>query len=269
MNTGPLDLESIRAALRTRRIGRHLAYLPETTSTNDEAWKHLSDPHGDGFVVFTDFQSTGRGRMGRAWQAPRGAGLLLSILLLDRRGDESGAELCLIPAVACCEAVTAVTEVQPVIRWPNDLYVGKRKLAGVLAESRRPASASVAVATVIGIGINCLQQPGHFPPELAARATSLEMESFLPVDRTLLAIALLHRLDYWLAYPRAWTHEGLRAAWIDRSEPPGRRVALRHGDQIHCGVIMDIDPAAALVVRLDDGPVRAFPAAETTLLPPE
>lgn len=268
MNDGALDIAGLRAALRTRRFGG-IHFVAETTSTNDEAWKRLSISNTDGCVIFTDYQSAGRGRLGRTWAAPRGAGLLMSILLIEEPGDPNPAELCLIPAVAACAAVAAVTDVRPTIHWPNDLYVGPRKLGGILVETRRPASSSVTSATVIGIGINCLQHPGHFPPELRDRATSLEMESHHAIDRTRLAEALLHRLDHWLARPRAWNYEELRAAWTARAEPPGRQVTLRSGDRTFRGEIIDIDPAAALVVRLDDGTVRAFPAAETTVLPPQ
>lgn len=269
MHGGPLNLDVIRAALHTRRVGTNIAFIAETTSSNDEAWKRLPDPAADGAVVFTNFQTAGRGRLGRTWTAPRGAGLLMSVLLVEQSGDPDPAELCLIPAVAACEAIAAVTDVCPTIHWPNDLYVGRRKLAGILVESRRPASSSVASATVIGIGINCLQQTGHFPPELAERATSLEMESHHAIDRALLAIALLHRLDYWLAAPRTWNYEDLRAAWVARAEPVGREITLRSGEKTHCGTIIDIDPASALVVRLADGSIRAFNAAETTVLPPQ
>lgn len=267
MNDGRLDIETIRAALRTRRVGVQVAFVAETDSTNDEAWRRLSESTADGCVVFADYQSAGRGRLGRTWSAPRGAGLLMSVLLVEPPGDPTPAELCLIPAVAACDAIAAVTDVRPTIHWPNDLYVGSRKLAGILVESRRPATPNISAATVIGIGINCLQHRGHFPPELHDRATSLEMESHHAVDRDMLAIALLHRLDHWLARPRAWDHEELRAAWIARAEPPGRRVTLRCGERTHQGTIVDIDPASALVVRMDDGALRAFHAAETTVLP--
>lgn len=269
MSTGPLDISVIRAALQTRRIGTHLDFFAETTSSNDEAWKCLADPASDGKVIFTDYQSAGRGRLGRAWTAPRGAGLLASVLLIEQPGDPSPAELCLIPAVAACAAIAAVTDVCPTIHWPNDIYVGPKKLAGILVESRRPASSSVAAATVIGIGINCLQHAGHFPPDLANRATSLEMESRHPINRAQLATALLHRLDHWLVRPHAWNYQDLRAAWVARAEPPGRELTLRTGARTWHGTIVDIDPASALVVRLDDGSIRAFNAAETTVLPPQ
>jgi len=268
MTGGPLDIDALRQALRTRRLAG-LHYVAETTSTNDEAWKRLSNPRADGSVIFTDYQSAGRGRLGRTWTAPRGAGLLMSVLLIEADGDPTPAELCLIPAVAACAAVMEVTDVRPTIHWPNDLYVGPRKLGGILVESRRPALESVVSATVIGVGINCLQHAGHFPAELSGRASSLEMESSHAISRVQLAAALLRHLDHWLARPRAWRYEELRAAWIARAEPPGRRVRLRCGERMYSGEIVDIDPAAALVVRLDDGTVRAFAAAETTVLPPD
>jgi BirA family biotin operon repressor/biotin-[acetyl-CoA-carboxylase] ligase len=266
MSQGTFQIEVLRQSLRVRRVGRKLTYLPETSSTNDEAWKQLPETGSDGHVVIADYQSAGRGRLGRTWIAPRGAGLLLSVLLIEQDDDPHGSELCLTAGVALCEADLAVTDVCPIIHWPNDIYVGPRKLAGILVESRRPASPLVSSAAVLGIGVNCLQQSGHFPPELLPRATSLEIESHRSTDRALLATALLHRLDHWLAQPRTWTRNDLRDAWMAHAEPPGCPVTLRHGNRTFRGAIVEIDPLAALVVRLEDGTIRAFPAAETTVL---
>ena len=261
---GTIQIERILSAIRPERVGRRIEYVRSTTSTNDEAWQQAAAEDADGFVVLTEHQTAGRGRFGRRWESPRGASLLGSVLLVDDAGELSGDQLGLLSAVAVRDAILAGTDVVPTIRWPNDLLVGGRKLAGILVESRTQSGGERAY--VIGIGINCLQHAGHLPPELRGRATSLEMESRYGVDRTELAITLLRQLDDWLATPAAWNDDQLRERWLAGAGPAGQRICLGQGDRIYSGAIVDVDPQAALVVRLDEGGVRAFKATDTTVL---
>ena len=269
MHAGLLAIHELRKSLCGRRIGRQIRYLPTTDSTNDEVWRLLDDQSAsvdqDGCVVFAEHQTAGRGRLGRSWHAPRGASLLMSIGLLDDSLG-SGPELGLIAAVCIWEALTEMTDLRPLIKWPNDILVGDRKLAGVLVESRLLRDGRQG--HVIGLGVNCLQHSGHFPAELMGQATSIELESSRPVDRTGLAVALLAHLDRWLARPRTW-HEGeLRAAWLARANAPGCHVVLTSRGRSYSGTIIDVDPVAALIVRLDNGDVCCFNAADTSLQGP-
>ncbi|HNQ23899.1 MAG TPA: biotin--[acetyl-CoA-carboxylase] ligase [Phycisphaerae bacterium] len=264
-----LDLHRLRATLRTSRIGRQVVRLPETTSTNDEAWAvaaALGPAAADGLVVLTDRQTTGRGRLGRTWHSPRGASVLLSVLLHDPAHRLSGGRLALLSAVAACDAVTATTDVHPRIKWPNDLVVGQRKLAGILIECRRDGDASITF--VLGIGINCLQQRGHFEGELTGRATSLELESRQPIDRTAVAAALLNALERQLLALEAGATEELRRAWLARAEPLSQPIRLQQDGKLYEGCTLDVDPEAGLLVQLTEGGIRLFDAADTTVLPP-
>ncbi len=124
-------------------------------------------------------------------------------------------------------------------------------------------------AYVVGIGINCLQQRVHLPSGPAESATSLAIESKLTccrVDRAALAASLLEELDRWLAGPREWNDADLRREWLQHSEPMGRRVYLKHAGKVFSGSMIDLDPTAALLVQLDEGGVRAFDAASTTIV---
>ena len=265
---GAYQLDRLHGALRVGRVGRQIIYRPTTTSTIDEAWQLFESAPAvevDGAVVLADYQTAGRGRLGRTWHTPRGAGLLLSLLLVDEDGDLEGGALALLLAVAVCDAVTPTLDVPPRIKWPNDVLVDGRKLAGILIESRLHANG--VRGYVVGIGINCLQQEGHFPPELAKSATSLELQSARPVDRTDVVVRLLTELERRLTEQQADGGEGLRQAWRERAEPPGHRIALRQRGKDYTGVVLDVDPSAGLVVQVDGGGVRLFDAAETTVLP--
>jgi BirA family biotin operon repressor/biotin-[acetyl-CoA-carboxylase] ligase len=173
-------------------------------------------------------------------------------------------DLVLLTAVATCDAIKACTDVTPTIQWPNDLMVSGRKVGGILIESRsRPDGRQTFV---IGIGINCLQHRGHLAAVPDDRATSLDLECSQAVDRTALAVALLGELDRWLDRPREWLDAHLRAQWLARAEPMGQRVRLQNGGRVLTGSMVDLDPGASLVVRLDDGSLRAFDAATTSIV---
>jgi BirA family transcriptional regulator, biotin operon repressor / biotin---[acetyl-CoA-carboxylase] ligase len=273
-----------------QRIGRRVLTLAETDSTNSVALAAAGDPSADGLAVFADFQTAGRGRHGRTWTAPRGAGILCSVLLsrsifappkpgeagqpaddIEARspvpGDDWHAEggwLTLASAVAVCDGIRRATDVTPCIKWPNDLCVGGRKLAGILIESRLVEQS--ARAWVVGIGINCYQQPGHFPPELRDKATSLELVSSHPVDRAALARELLAALDHTLSGQGPETPELIHARWRSFAEPLGQTVHLRSEGHEYTGRTVSVDPTGGLIVQCDDGRQRWFDPLLTMLL---
>jgi BirA family biotin operon repressor/biotin-[acetyl-CoA-carboxylase] ligase len=220
---------------------------------------------GDGAVASAEYQTAGRGRLGRRWLAPRGSSVLLSVLLLESADSPLLAQGALLASLAACEAVEAATDCSPTVRWPNDVMVAGRKVGGVLAESCL-LGCHATRAVVIGVGINCLQQRGHFADELARTATSLESESARAVNRASVASGLLARLDHWLRVTveqlDGWTQ--VRSAWRARCQDQGTRVTLEHDGRTFAGTALDISDDGDLVVELDQGARRAFTAATTT-----
>lgn len=266
MNEAPcphrLSAESLSAGPTTRRIGRRIVVLPEVDSTNAYALTRLAEPgdRPDGACIFAEYQTAGRGRLGRRWQTPRGAGLILTALLIERSDATSISRWMMASALAVAEAVGAATDVEPTIRWPNDLYVRDRKLGGILIESR-PWPAGRAVA--IGIGVNCYQQPGHFPPELRDRATSLDIESSAAVDRTRVARAVLERLDHYLADRNEPSDAVLARRWGEHSADLGARAVLTEKGHTYRGRILDVHPISGLLLALDTGARRCFDPSTT------
>ena len=269
---GALQLDRVCRAVRAGRVGRRVLHRLATTSTNDEAWQLVEatrasgDGTADGVVIFAEHQSAGRGRLGRSWQAPRGASILLSVILEEAAPPGFGGVLGLLAGIAVHDAVVGVTDVRPRLKWPNDVLVGGRKLAGVLIESRQGPGA--ARTYVVGIGINCLQHRGHFPPELAEKATSLELASAHPIDRSAVAGAVLDALNGWLAKvgPDDEFSSIVSDAWRERAEPPAGRVAVQHSGQVFTGEVVEFEPLTGLVLRLEDGGTRLFPSGEATLV---
>lgn len=251
--------------LGTRRVGRQVIVLPEVNSTNSYALDRLTVEQGaaaDGWAVFAEHQTGGRGRLGRSWHSPRGAGLLFTVLLCAGPDRPAPARLVMAAAVAVATGIERSTLVTPVIRWPNDIHAGGKKLAGILVEVR-PLTES-RWATAVGIGVNCLQHEGHFPPELRGRATSLDLESAQPVDRTAVARAMLRELDVlWSAEPDV-SDDDLAAAWKARSADLGARVTLTAEGRTFTGRIADVHPQAGLLLQLDTGARREFDPSKTT-----
>ena len=278
-----LQESSIVEGLRLGRVGRQVEVHGTVDSTNRLAWRRLAEGGADGLVVLAEHQSAGRGRFGRRWECPRGAGVLMSLALqepLTRRGREAarsqgdrraspaaacqglnGNTLALLSAAAAVDAIERATGVSAEIKWPNDLVVRGRKLGGILIESQ-PSSGWF----VMGIGINCLQHRRHFPAEWQSSATSLELETDQPVDRTPVVRQLLVELDRWLTDPGRWQADVLRAEWLRRALPLGGLIHLRQAGEEFVGQVLDVDPSAGLVVQLVGGGRRWFDAANTSVV---
>lgn len=242
------------------RLGRRVYVHASISSTNTFLLEHVAEA-GDGAVAWAESQTAGRGRLGRRWLAPRGSSVLLSVLLIEPADSPVRSHAALLGTVAACEAIEATTDCTPAVRWPNDVFLGGRKVGGVLAESGGDVG-----AVVIGVGINCLQHRRHFDAELHETATSLECESRHVIDRAAVAAALLVRLDDWLLAasrdPAAWF--GLRTAWRQRCEDFGRPIALEHDARPFTGTAVDIAENGDLIVQLDHGGRRHFASATTT-----
>jgi BirA family transcriptional regulator, biotin operon repressor / biotin---[acetyl-CoA-carboxylase] ligase len=221
-------------------IGTPRVHLRLTDSTNERA-KELAlagAPHGT--LVTADEQTAGRGRQGRRWTAPPRSALLMS--LVTRRLAPT---LPLAGAVAVCDALPADCR----IKWPNDVWLERRKLAGILVEGR-PADGWA----VLGIGLNVTTDV--FPDELAESATSLRIEG-IELDRETVLTAVLAALDEWLDAP----DEAVLSAWSELDALRGERVRWAEGQ----GVAAGIDASGALLVDTDEGRI-ALDAGEVHLL---
>jgi BirA family transcriptional regulator, biotin operon repressor / biotin---[acetyl-CoA-carboxylase] ligase len=173
------------------RLGRPYRFVERTAST--QRLLGANDP--EGAVVVADEQTEGRGRVGRQWLAPAGTSLLVSVLLRPDVEPARLPELSLVAGRACAEAIAEVAGLEIEVKFPNDVLVRGRKVAGILAEASEGR-------VVLGIGVNVSQAAGDLPAEPRTPATSLLLETGRPVDRAELLVALLDRLerryDEWL-----------------------------------------------------------------------
>lgn len=250
----PVDFADALDRVRPRLHGlaSTVLFFPSVGSTNDVALKLAAQGDREGAIVMADAQTSGRGRRGRVWFSPPGSGLYISIVLSPGRArldpDRATTLLTLTAGVALAEGIEAATGLRVDLKWPNDVYAGRRKLAGILAEAAAPH-------VVLGYGINA--GSAAYPPELADRATSLETELGRRVDRaalgaeTIAAVARRYRdlldgqfdaiLDAWRA--RAPGGRGARVEW---SAPDG----------VCRGTTAGVDDRGALLVQVDDRIVR-------------
>ena len=201
----------------------------------------------EGAVATADHQTGGRGRLGRSWVEPAATSVLCSVLLRPP-GERPPAQLSLVGGLAAAETIEAVTGLGALIKWPNDVLVNGRKVAGVLAEKRGDA-------VVLGIGINVNQEPAELPPDARVPAGSLRSLTGLTHDREEVLAALLGRLD---ALYEAWCSAGLDAVFgglAARDFLRGRRVEV---DGV-AGLAGGIDREGRLLVdgrAVESGEVR-------------
>ena len=228
--------------------------LDQVDSTQTVAFALAERGAPDRTVVIADQQAAGRGRRGRVWQAPPRTSLLASILVRSRLPQALLATLSPTTAVATAEALRRVAPLSPRLKWPNDVLVGGRKIAGILLESRAVASAEPVL--VIGVGVNLGQR--EFPPELAGRATSVALEAGHPVDRDTLLAALLEEFDAWRARLEGEGFGPVRERWKSLSDTIGRHVTV---DGVS-GTATDLDADGALLIDAGDGVLRRVIAGE-------
>jgi len=183
----------LRARLEGCRMGNEIVVVEETASTNDLAWEAAERGAAEGFVVFAERQTKGRGQYGRRWESAAYQGLWLSVLLRPALTLRESPKLTSLLAGVVSATIADETASSPTIKPPNDIYLAGRKVAGVLVEGRTANDGGyVAVA---GIGINVNQTLDDFPDELRATAGSLALATGKRISRTTLAIALLRKLD--------------------------------------------------------------------------
>jgi len=249
----PDDLAAALGALRARRPDLRLDVRWHATvpSTMDVASALASAGADAGVVVGSDQQTAGRGRRGRVWESPPGAGLYFTVIARPPVCANASLPLLTLAAgVAVRHGIHAALGLAPDLKWPNDVMVGRRKLAGILAEGLAVGTASQAVA--IGVGLNL--QPSSYPPEVAVRATSLEGELGRAVERGPVLAEVLAALSDYLAMLER-TPGDILQAW--RAASPGATgTRVEWGGR--SGTTAGIDDHGALLVRTASGLERVI-----------
>ncbi len=229
--------------------GRRILCLESCVSTHDVARKLAEEGAEHGTAVFAEEQTGGRGRHGRTWTAPAGRCLLVSVILRTPLRAEWTPLVTAAAALAAGDAARAAG-LETSIKFPNDVYAGGRKLAGVLVESRFVSGRPELFLAGIGLNVNVARD--EFPPELRETATSLSAELGREVSRTVAARALLEGLDRWARSMQAGPAE-IAAAWRERSGILGRDVTVETAGRTLQGRVEDVDVLEGVELRLQGG----------------
>jgi BirA family biotin operon repressor/biotin-[acetyl-CoA-carboxylase] ligase len=242
-----------RAGKRLGLFEGRCSWHEEVSSTNDLAAVMAEQGAAEGCVVGAHTQTSGRGRLGRSWASPPGAGLYVSVIL--RPASDIIPLITIAAGVAVADGVQAASGLSTRVKWPNDLYVGPRKLAGILAEAG--GSGRGVQHVILGFGINLLT--AAYPPDVAVRATSLESELGRRCDRGLvLAECLAALAERYVALQRGEA-DIVTLAWRERAaDSLGRIVEWDADGATRRGVAHDIDSRGALLVRVDGAIVRVI-----------
>ena len=252
----PLEAKAIQKVLTTTTLGRTLHVLDIVTSTNTLAVRMAQEDAPHGTVVVSEAQSGGHGRLGRHWFSPPGRNLYCSVLLRTpvprKRLTRWLSWTPLITALAAARAIHAVTGLSPSVKWPNDVLLGERKVGGVLCESGDLSSPAPYV--VVGLGLNVNIEPGEFPEELQAIATSLAAETQRTFDRAALLAAFLSDLESRTEAFLAGHEADIRREYMVRCMTLGRKVRVeRAGTDPLTGRAESIEADGSLKIIRDDG----------------
>ncbi len=249
-----MDLERLLQLRRTGWLGRHIECHPSLASTNDRA-RALLDEGGSsahGAVVFADEQTGGRGRLGRAWHSPPGAGIAASVALWPDVPAEVLACLPLAGSLAVSEALAEMAGLEALLKWPNDVLVGGRKISGVLVESRMHGDRFAGL--VLGIGVNLRHREEDFPQELRPLATSALIASGASPEPEVFASALLgaleSELDAGLGRPGLWVKRA-EHRWVHR---PGDVLEVSTGGGLLRGRFSGVSEDGSLLLEVDGMP---------------
>lgn len=274
---GPMEEENelsesaVRAALTTSWMGRPYLYMEQVDSTNERVKSWAANPHyPPGAVLLADYQSAGRGRLDRRWEAPPGTALLFTVLLRPRWPARQGAWLTMLAGLAVAEAIEQVAGLPARLKWPNDVVLAAgepgewSKVCGLLLDATLAPSGEQLESAIIGIGLN-VNIPAAAMPQTASPATSLLVAGGRPVSRRALLVAVLERLERH--YDAALDGRSPADAWAGRLVTLGRRVEVISPGQPAplAGTAEGVDEWGQLLVRDAAGALHTVAAGDVTL----
>jgi BirA family transcriptional regulator, biotin operon repressor / biotin---[acetyl-CoA-carboxylase] ligase len=248
----------LREGLKTRSLGQQeIRYFDQTDSTNLQAKAMAAAGAPEGTLIIAEEQTAGRGRRGRTWFSPPGAGIYMSLIIRPAILPQEAPRFALLAVAAVAAAVRETTFLTPRIKWPNDILLNGRKLGGILTEVSMEMDKVEYL--IIGLGLNVSLAREAFPPELRETGTSIRAELGRSLHRLPLVRGILESLER--TYEEYQTHgfASIRKRWQDFTDMIGRTVTVDTLGRRLTGEVMDFDEDGYLVVREHNGgPVRIF-----------
>lgn len=262
--TSPLRIDDLRGEVVAKRLGVKLHYFTELDSTNLQARRLAREGAPEGEVVIAERQSEGRGRLGRRWVSPPYRNLYCSLLLRPTLAPAHAPQITLMAAVALADTVASFVTESPVIKWPNDILLRGKKLAGILTESSCDSGRIEFV--VLGIGVNLNFPSAMMPQAIRHRATSLMEIAGQSISREDFLGRLIQDLDRWYGILQESGFDPVASRWQARFGLKGKRVRVETGTETLTGAAVGIDRDGALLVEDEQGQRRRVVAGDVTAI---
>jgi BirA family biotin operon repressor/biotin-[acetyl-CoA-carboxylase] ligase len=261
-----LSVERIQHECVAYTVGRRIHLYDSVASTNETMRELARASAPEGTVVLADHQTAGRGRAGKVWFSPPGVNLYASILFWPRIAATAAAPFSFMASLALTDAIRELG-LSPAIKWPNDVLLQGRKVAGTLAEASADGDRLAYVILGVGVNVNVDREAlRHGLGDAAESATSLREALGHPVDRNAFTAAFLCFLDEWLTRHRGEGDGPLLRAWRERDIVRGRRIEVRDGSRVIVGRALGIDPQGQLEIEDPVGRLNRVVAGDVRLL---
>jgi len=237
----------ILSGLGTKILGKNIQYFDSIASTMDVAFQLGIEGACEGTVVCAESQTKGKGRLGRSWSSPKNKGIYMSLILRPQLMPADVAQLTLLGAVAICEAIRNFCSVQAKIKWPNDILVNHKKIAGILTELS--AEMDRVRFVVIGVGVNVNTSLSQLP----SNATSVKNETGQRSSRVALVQEILRSLEKWYLCLGSKGSESIIVRWKELNSTLGQHVRIADQSGTIEGQAIDLDEYGGLIIRSTGG----------------
>ncbi len=255
--------DEIREGLQTRVFGKKkIVYFKEIDSTNTRAKDLATKGAPEGTLVVSEKQTKGRGRKGRNWFSPSQGGIYTSLILRPRIPPNEAPKMTLLTAVAVAETLHSLTQLNANIKWPNDILINEKKIAGILTEISTEMDAIDYI--IVGLGIN-INTP-HFPDDIQVKATSVLIETGKHFPRIKLIKEYLKRYeDYYETFKRTG-FEPILKRWKELTNIMGRKIIVEMIDKKYIGEVQDIDSEGVLILKDNSGKHHRISSGDVTFM---
>ena len=245
--------QEVQRGLSTTYIGKRIFYFPELESTNiiaKEKALHITEVIDEGTIIIAEKQSAGKGRLGRKWFSPAG-GIWLSIILYPQLPPSYIPRITLMTAVAAVKAIKISTQIEPQIKWPNDILINEKKVCGILTEMS--AELDIINWVVVGIGINVNIDHQEFPEDIQENTISLKEVLGKEVLRVKLIQAFLWEFEKYYESLKRREFSSILKEWKLYSHTLERKIRVDMGERIITGEAVNINEEGALILKKEDG----------------
>ncbi len=258
-----LFVEEIRQGLKTRWLGKgHIAYYTETDSTNIRARELAMAGSAEGTIVIAETQTAGKGRRGRTWFSPSAKGIYISIIMRPAIPPSETPKLVLLSSVTVAELLRSRTSLKTEIKWPNDVLVNGKKIAGILLEVGTEMDA--VDYSIVGLGLNVNIPFGSFPDNIKDSATSLLVESGKQSSRVKLVQDYLMMFENDYEQFMSGRSDDIVARWKELADIMGRQITVDLSGRTYSGTVTDVDDNGALIITDPTGTTHRIFSGDVT-----